>query len=119
MLMKVIVMRRSKQSNQITNNLKHITEVSKAYSKSVKSSIPSMSPRRQMTTRQNVKMSISKATKHQVPSYVSYIYLIYIILPILLLYCLFLIVFMYLLMMVIKVKNIIHVKIILVILLII
>ena len=77
MLMKVIVMRRSKQSNQITNNLKHITEVSKAYSKSVKSSIPSKSPSRQMTTRQNVKMSISKATKHQVPSYVSYISYLY------------------------------------------
>ena len=71
--MKVIVMRRSKQSNQITNNLKHITEVSKAYPKLVKSSIPSMSPRMQMTTRQNVKMSMSKATKHQVPSYV-YLY---------------------------------------------
>ncbi|MBE6448101.1 MAG: hypothetical protein E7018_02250 [Alphaproteobacteria bacterium] len=77
MLMKVIVMRRSKQSNQITNNLKHITEVSKAYSKSVKSSIQSKSPSRQMTTRQNVKMSISKATKHQVPSYVSYISYLY------------------------------------------
>ena len=75
--MKVIVMRRSKQSNQITNNLKYIKEVSKAYSKSVKSSILSMSPSRQMTTRQNVKMSISKATKHQVPSYVSYISYLY------------------------------------------
>lgn len=72
--MKVIIMRRSKQSNQITNNLKHITEVSKAYPKSVKSSIPSMSPSIQMTTRQNVKMSMSKATKHQVPSYISYLY---------------------------------------------
>ena len=77
MLMKVIVMRRSKQSNQITNNLKYIKEVSKAYSKSVKSSILSMSPSMQMTTRQNVKMSMSKATKHQVPSYVSYISYLY------------------------------------------
>ena len=77
MLMKVIVMRRSKQSNQITNNLKYIKEVSKAYSKSVKSSIQSMSPSMQMTTRQNVKMSMSKATKHQQPSYVSYISYLY------------------------------------------
>lgn len=75
--MKVIVMRRSKQSNQITNNLKYIKEVSKAYSKSVKSNIQSKSPSRQMTTRQNVKMSMSKATKHQVPSYVSYISYLY------------------------------------------
>lgn len=74
MLMKVIVMRRRKQSNQITNNLKYIKEVSKAYSKSVKSSMQSMSPSMQMTTGQNVKMSMSKATKHQLSSYISYLY---------------------------------------------